>query len=99
MLNFLLVEASSLMLTFDRDSKQQDRFEWKITASSKLQPAFHLRSSLLVLLLSYEYMNKNGIISTEITPQLSPVIVALFNQVATLTAALTVSYYKCHRNG
>lgn len=62
----------------------------KITASSKLQPAFHLRSSLLllVLLLSlYEYMNKNGIISTEITPQLSPVIVALFSQVATLTAA------------
>lgn len=32
-------------------------------------------------------MNKNGIISTEITPQLSPVIVALFSQVATLTAA------------
>lgn len=60
----------------------------KITASSKLQPAFHLRSSLLVLVLSlYEYMNKNGIISTEITPQLSPVIVALFSQVATLTAA------------
>lgn len=70
----------------------------KITASSKLQPAFHLWSSLLVLSL-YEYMNKNGIISTEITPQLSPVIVALFSQVATLTAALTVSYYKCHRNG
>lgn len=47
MLNFVLVEASSLMLTFDRDSKQQDRIEWQ--NYRKFKVATYFSSSELII--------------------------------------------------
>lgn len=50
-LNFVLVEASSLMVTFDRDSKQQDRFEWQNYCKFKVATCFSSSELIISIII------------------------------------------------
>lgn len=50
-LNFVLVEASSLMLTFDRDSKQQDRIEWQNYRKFKVATCFSSSELIISIII------------------------------------------------
>lgn len=51
MLNFVLVEASSLMLTLDRDSKQQDRIEWQNYRKFKVATCFSSSELIISIII------------------------------------------------
>lgn len=50
-LNFVLVEASPLMLTFDRDSKQQDRIEWQNYSKFKVATCFSSSELIISIII------------------------------------------------